>query len=273
MIARFDNIDSGTFHFNGVPYYKIFIPVAIGDVAVKVVSIYDSKLELLPSTNITDIKVNNVTYESAASLVNILKGVVFDYPNLVAEIDNATTQIENTTAQIEELEGLIEEKPGSIISNNNITTLTPLDARLSINHPEQTGSFKIRLPQNWTNTMMTLEIIIFDYGFFKPIKAIISGYNYTKNGGFWHNTGVMIIASNATRDFPVRFGHDGVKPCIYIGELNTKWQYPQVIVSKAHFCYYNVTSSLWLTGWSISLETTSFLNISQHHTNNLIQGK
>ena len=115
MIAQFNNIDSGNFNLNGIPYFKVFIPVGIGSVAVKVVSIYDSKFELLPPTNITDVKVNNVTYSSVASLVNALKGVVFDYPD--------------ATAEITQLQALINENQGGVVTNNGITTLTPLDGR------------------------------------------------------------------------------------------------------------------------------------------------
>lgn len=98
MIAQFNNINSGSFSLNGISYYKVFIPVAIGNVAVKVVSIYDSRFELLPPTNLADIRVNGTAYGSVASLVNVLKGVVFDYPDITAamqaEIDDIRTDVE-----------------------------------------------------------------------------------------------------------------------------------------------------------------------------------
>ena len=95
MRARFNNIDSGSFSLNGISYYKVFIPVAIGNVAVKVVSIYDSRFELLPPTNLEDIRVNGTAYGSVASLVNDLKGVVFDYPDITASIQAEIDDIRN----------------------------------------------------------------------------------------------------------------------------------------------------------------------------------
>ncbi|WP_407324027.1 tail fiber domain-containing protein [Tenacibaculum maritimum] len=80
MIAQFQNIDEGSFKLNGIPYFKVFIPIAIGDNAIKVVSIYDSKFELLPPTNISDVKINSTVYSSVYSLVSNLKNIVFNYP-------------------------------------------------------------------------------------------------------------------------------------------------------------------------------------------------
>lgn len=253
MIAQFNNINSGSFSLNGISYYKVFIPVGIGSVAVKVVSIYDARFELLPPTNITDIRVNGTAYGSVASLVNALKGLVFDYPD--------------ATAQITQLQALINENIGSVVSNNGITTLTPTDAR-NVFSGNVSGAIKIALPNSWSNTMMKLFVEIYDYTTNESISLILSGYTSTTVSS-WYNTSTQIIASKTDRNFVIRFGHTGSKCCIYIGELNSTWTWLKVAIKKGFFSHSTYNENSWLTGWNIALEASAFQNITRTHTNNL----
>ena len=105
MIARFDNIDIERFNFNGIPYYKTFVARRIGTYVIEVVGIYDSKLVLLPPTPISQVKVNNIIYDSTEACINALMPVLFDYPNITAtmqaEIDAIRANVENTTATMQ----------------------------------------------------------------------------------------------------------------------------------------------------------------------------
>lgn len=187
-------------------------------------------------------------------------------------IRDAFKKSNDNDAYLKQKVDAFENSTNGVVSNNTVTILTPLDAMFSaINR--LTGAIKIRLPQSWTNTMMTLKITIFEYDSDETFELIISGYNHTGLGEGWYRTSVMIIGANTTRDFTVRFGHDGVKSCIYIGELNSMWHYLQLYVSRCFFGFGSTEASNWLTGWQISLENSTFQNISSTHTNNLVQGK
>lgn len=77
MIARFVNTSSVTFNYNGTPQFKVFLPLKIGDNSVKVISAYDSRLVLMPTTNISNIEIDNQTYDNVDNAIDMLKDVVF----------------------------------------------------------------------------------------------------------------------------------------------------------------------------------------------------
>lgn len=168
------------------------------------------------------------------------------------------------------LKGKVEQfetgLPG-VVSVNGVTILTPLDGAQGFSGGN-TGAIKIRLPNSWTSTMLKLFIEIYDYTTDESISLIVSGYSYA-GGSQWYNTSVQILGSKTDRNFTVRLGHDGTKSCIYIGELNSTWAYLKVAITKAMLTHANHYSNLWLSGWQISLETTSLQNITRTHTNNL----
>ncbi|WP_340074548.1 hypothetical protein [Leptobacterium sp. I13] len=174
--------------------------------------------------------------------------------------------IENDNYLKAQVDAFANSTPG-VVSNGSITQLTPLDARF-FNNVESVGAIKITLPQSYTSTRITLFISIFDRESSESVELIISGYNYLANSE-WLFTTVQVLASLADRNYPVRFGHDGSKCCIYIGELNSSWN-PTVVVTKGIFSFNSNSSDKWLTGWNISLETNSFQNVTQIKTNNLI---
>jgi hypothetical protein len=162
---------------------------------------------------------------------------------------------------------------------------------LRIAHPEgadrysqtssQTGAIKIKLPVSWTSTMMRMTIQVYEYGINESFTLYCGGYNYSYTS-VWYNTFAQIISSgNVNRDFTVRFGHDGTNCCIFIGELDSTWSYPQVTVTDFQAGYNNATSALWASGWNIAYETTSFgtvtrteyqTDIGTHHTNIKVGG-
>ena len=131
-----------------------------------------------------------------------------------------------------------------------------------------TGAIKITLPQSWTNTMMQFVVDVFNFASNKSFSVLIAGYNYIA-GSKWHNTSATIIAGEANRNFTVRFGHDGSKCCVYIGELNTVWEYPQIRVRDFIAGYYNYNASKWMTGWAVGFESTAFGTITSTVTNTL----
>ncbi len=173
---------------------------------------------------------------------------------------------DNTKDNKQRIEDLNGNTPG-VVSSNGVTILTPLDGSFGFGGTK-TGSIKIKLPNTWSNTMLKLFIEIYDYGTNESISLILSGYTYT-GAPSWANTTAIIIASSSNKNFTIRFGYEGTKCCVYVGELNSYWSYLKVAIVKTMLTHSNNAASAWLSGWEISLETTSFQNVSQTHTNNL----
>lgn len=57
-------------------------------------------------------------------------------------------------------------------------------------------------------------------------------------------------------NLPVRFGHDGSKCVIYIGNLTTVWSYPQISISDILVGFSNTEMSKWISGWAVNFTTT-----------------
>jgi hypothetical protein len=118
-----------------------------------------------------------------------------------------------------------------------------------------TGYIKITLPVSWTNTMMMFSIDIFNYATGTSFTIVVTGYNYSTTPG-WNSCTAYLIGPNGTLSYNVRFGHDGIKCAIYIGETGTTWSYPQINVRDflGGFGTYDLTS--WAAGWAAGVTTT-----------------
>ena len=125
----------------------------------------------------------------------------------------------------------------------------------------ETGAIKIRLPQSWTNTMMTMTVRVYDYTTNETFEAKLGGYNHTSgslHNGSWHNCFAWIDTNVAIdRNFTVRFGHDGTRCCIQIGETGHAWSYLKVMV--VDFCagHSAATVQNWENSWEVSLVTSN----------------
>lgn len=126
----------------------------------------------------------------------------------------------------------------------------------------KTGAIKITLPQSWTSTMMRMTVRIYEYVTGRSCDIVIAGYNYFPSISGWYNPSAYVIAGTLINP-NVRFGHDGSKCCIYIGELNTTWSCPCVFVTDFEAGHENTEQAKWDSGWSIGFETAAFLNVSQ----------
>lgn len=173
---------------------------------------------------------------------------------------------DNTKYNKQRLDDLNGNTPG-VVSSNEVTILNPIDGTFSVNSIV-TGALKISLPQGYNLSMIDFEIRFFNLIINKSFTCKIFGYLYSPLNK-WDTTSVQIITSSTSLNLPVRFGHDGIKACIYIGELNTVFDYPKLKILNFTAGYQNYEPSKWLTGWNISVESSSFQNITQTHTNNL----
>lgn len=141
----------------------------------------------------------------------------------------------------------------------------PSDGRYYSTTGVVTGCIKISLPVSWTSTMLKFIASIYDWRTGDSFDYIISGYNnpqYTSGGGAviqpWQNYGAVCIgrAGSGNANLPVRFGHDGSKCVVTIGNVNTTWNYPHVLVHGIMVSYHESSYEPWKSGWTVSFETS-----------------
>ena len=149
--------------------------------------------------------------------------------------------------------GGIQSSLGVGDGTNALRVTNPGGASYASNSGAVTGTFKIRLPQAWTNTMMRMTIRFYTYDG-QSFDIYCGGYNYTGTSS-WYNT-FAYMDTNSRAALNVRFGYDGTYSCIYVGETSTVWQYPQVFVTDFEAGYSNFSFGQWNTGWAVTLETT-----------------
>jgi hypothetical protein len=138
----------------------------------------------------------------------------------------------------------------------------------SLGNSGTVGAIKISLPQSWTSTMMRMSIKVYNYSEEKSFTVHCGGYNHGSSSSWINEFAYIESSSSEDLNFTVRFGYDSNnKCCIYIGELNSTWYYPKVFVTDFQAGFNNTTGDKWDNGWSISMETSAFENISQTRTN------
>lgn len=156
------------------------------------------------------------------------------------------------------------------IENGVIRVVNPKGASANLGNGNITGAIKIKLPTTVyrSDDMIRFTVEIFEYNTDESFTLLVGGYN---NGiGGWMYPFAQILGSKEDRDIQVRFGEDGTSNCIWIGELNSSWQYPQVAVTNFIQGFSTVRKE-WAEGWNISL-VTAFDTVQVTKTNNFIWG-
>lgn len=126
----------------------------------------------------------------------------------------------------------------------------------------QTGYLKIKLPVAWSSTMISFTVTIYNYQDGTSADYQISGYPYNTNKTWNACTATCVgKAGQKISNLTVRFGTDGTNSLIYIGENNTSWDYPQVVIHDVCVGFSANTFDSWATGWSISFTTTALTRI------------
>ena len=115
-----------------------------------------------------------------------------------------------------------------------------------------TGALCITLPQLNSSTMVQFDINIFNYNTSENIIYHVHGYTDAS----WTGTSVYSDGINGTHsNLKVIFSDNGSKKIITIGELNTTWSYPKVVITNVICGHKNYTFDKWGTGWNISFIT------------------
>ena len=117
--------------------------------------------------------------------------------------------------------------------------------------------------------MLRFTVKIYEYTTGEAFEVVVGGYNHNSSTSWINTTAYTISDPSIDRDFTVRFGHDGTKCCVYIGELASTWTYPQVTVTDFQAGYAGATTANWADGWDISI-VTSFGTITRTQTQNEI---
>lgn len=121
-----------------------------------------------------------------------------------------------------------------------------------------TGYLKITLPVTWTSTMMSFKVTIYEYQSNLSCTYFLHGYNYSGSNA-WYSTSAYSLSKSDARTISnrtVRFGHDGSKCAIYIGESNSTWNYPKVQISDIMIGHGSTDYETWASGWSVGFTTT-----------------
>ena len=134
-----------------------------------------------------------------------------------------------------------------------------------------TGAIKITLPTGAAteDDMIKFTVDIYQYVTNESLSVDVGGYIYRQAGinDSWRNVTAIVNAKSATENYTVRFGDDGTNHCIWIGELNTVWNHPNVIC-RNFYGGFEVETEDYLNEWDISFEATSFSHVSQTQSNN-----
>ena len=132
----------------------------------------------------------------------------------------------------------------------------------------QTGYLKIKLPVAWSSTMISFTATIYNYQDGTSVDYQISGYPFQTNKTWNACTAVCIgKAGQKVSNLPVRFGTDGTNSLVYIGDSNTSWDYPQVVIHDVCIGFGGNTFDSWATGWSVSFTTTALTRIDHTISN------
>jgi len=150
---------------------------------------------------------------------------------------------------------------------NGLRLLNPGGGSSTGQTSSQSGAIKVTLPVSWTNTMMRMTIKVYEYTTNESFTIVCGGYNYSSSTTWINHFAYIESSAKNDRNFNVRFGHDGTKCCVYIGELASTWSYPQVFVTEFEAGYSNTSASTWRTGWVVGFETSAFGTITQTETN------
>ena len=143
-------------------------------------------------------------------------------------------------------------------TGNNTYIAFPEGGGFRATTEKNTGYLKITLPHSWNNTMIRFKISIYQYQDNTSCDYYVGGCIYGGTSS-WINTFAYSVGKNDTRtcsNLTVRFGHDGSKCAIYIGESTTLLYYPQIQISDIVVGFMNYEYSSWATGWSIGFTTT-----------------
>ena len=119
-----------------------------------------------------------------------------------------------------------------------------------------TGAIRIRLPTNRfkSNTMMKFKVSVYEYSTGRTHEFLISGYNNNNASQQWYNVAATQLTDDNRGAYNIRWGGNGTDNCVWIGETNSTWNYPQVHVQWVDVGYSGYSTN-WGQDWIIDFRT------------------
>ena len=239
----------------------------VGDVYAASFNGSGAGLTSLTGANVTGTVANATTAvsvsgaaQTAITSVGTLTGLT---SSGVVTVTNATASVSATTGAVIVTGGVgtsdaFTATKGLVSQTATLTTVVlPSGGKFYQGNSNLRGAFVITLPGSWTNTMLTIHLRVFSYAPNQGFDLVVSGYTYVTSTQ-WVNTSARLIGPPDTlQNHKVRFGHDGTKCVIVIGDENATtgslWQYPQVEILRVSCGQSAYAPGSWNTGWVISL--------------------
>lgn len=138
------------------------------------------------------------------------------------------------------------------------------------NNQNKTGAMKITLPFGYTSTMFRATIKLYTYMSHAAsnITLSVAGYTDTDNDGQWVNHHAFLLKEPDVGsviekyDLTVRFGDDGQKCCIWLGDITSGWSLAKAEITEVEVGYDGVKDLDWTKNWKMEM-VTSLGNIKQ----------
>jgi hypothetical protein len=114
-----------------------------------------------------------------------------------------------------------------------------------------TGAIRIYLPANRrrSNTMHRFRVVLYEYSTGRSTSWEIGGYNY--GTGQWYNVFATQLTDSGKTAYTVRWGDDGSRQWVTIGENSSTWSYPQVNITDLQLGYSGISTN-WGQDWIVN---------------------
>jgi hypothetical protein len=132
-----------------------------------------------------------------------------------------------------------------------------------------TGRLRIKVPHYKANIMQSFVVDVYEYNTDRMQSYIVSGYSYGDANASWYNTSAIALQDSDNRNLTVRFGKDTTNgfQCVSIGETNTTWTYPNIVV-RDYMAGHDASTAEVLNDWTVEFVTTDTAAYDASHSNN-----
>ena len=131
-----------------------------------------------------------------------------------------------------------------------------------------TGAIEITLPLFSGNDMISFIVDVYSHAGNRIFSLLIGGYVSSTISSSWSNQNAVISTTDTGNDFAVRFGNNGVNKIVWIGELDSAWNFPQIAIRDLQVGF-SANVSEWINGWSVSFQSSAFGTVDVTNTDNL----
>ena len=117
------------------------------------------------------------------------------------------------------------------------------DGGTLLSYGTETGAIAIRLPNGFSNTMVSFSGVVYNFASNKSFTFSVHGYCH--DDGYWYSTSAHVSGFPETNlGVTVRFGRlADLSPVVYIGDLDSTWTFPQVSVNNVLCAWRGLSSA------------------------------